>query len=217
MNGFSSLYAPPGMGTVYRAALDALAQYGPRRTGVTHIARLADTNRPFIYRNWPSAQALVRAATLRELERVLDVARDAPGPLPPPRCHAVRVVVRAARILREHPVVATMARTEPALTHTAVLRLSTVWHDTAWHWLSKHVTGHLPPGAAQDTATLAVLTTALPYALTPPGLPAVPAERAAVDERLSTALHLCLEASVPCPDCPDRTDRTDREFPGPST
>lgn len=195
------VHAPPGTATVYRAALDALAQHGPRRVGVTHIARLAVTNRPFVYRNWSSPQALLRTATLRELKRVLDVAHDAPGPSRPPLCQAVLIVVRAARLLREHPVVDTLARTEPALAHAAVLRPSTVWHDTAWQWLSTHVTGHLGRGRAQDTATLAVLTTALPYALTPPGLPADADERAAIDARLASALHLCLGAPAPCADC----------------
>lgn len=193
------------MGAVYRATLDALAEHGPRRVGVTHIARLARCNRSRLYRNWRSTQALIRDATLAELKRVLDVARDVPGPLPPPRCLAVRVVVRAARLLREHPVIRTMAVTDPEFTHGAVLRPTTIWHATAWSWLGRHVTAHLPMGAAQDTVTLAVLTTALPYALTPP--PDSPdrsdpdAERASLDDRLSLTLHRCLELPAPCPDC----------------
>lgn len=192
----------PGTGTVYRATLDALAQYGPRRVGVTHVARLARCNRSYLYRNWAGHQVLIRDATLAELRRLLQVACEAPGPLPPPRCLAVRVVVRAARLLREHPATRAMALTAPDLTHAAVLRPTTVWHRTACDWLRRHVTGHLPRGATQDTVTLAVLTTALPYALTPPSEDPDPtAEREAVDHRLSLALHSCLGLPPACPDC----------------
>lgn len=189
------------MAAVYRATLDALAVHGPRRVGVTHIARLADTNRPFLYRNWATPSVLLRDATLRELHRVLQLAREVPGPLPPPQCYAVRKVVRAARLLREHPVVEAMARTEPALTYAAVLRPDTVWHQTAWHWLSEHATGHLPRGTEQDTVTAAVLTIALPYALLPPEeSPDPTGERDAVDRRLSQAVHACLGLPPACPD-----------------
>jgi len=198
--------APPGTSTVYRAALDALAEHGPKRVGVTHIARLAGTNRPFIYRNWASPQTLLKDATLHELRRVLHEARDVPGRLPPPPCLAVRKVIRAAGLLREHPVVMAMARSDPALTYAAVLRPTTAWHRLAWRWLSEHATGHLPWGAERDRTTLAVLTTALPYALVPPQHPSEPiAERTAVDRRLSQALHACLGARLDCPDCePDQ-------------
>ena len=189
------------MATVYRATLDALAVRGPRRVGITHIAQLAGANRPFFYRNWATPHVLLRDATSQELKRLLHLAREVPGPLPPPRCHGVRMVVRAARLLREHPVVAAMARTEPALTYAAVLRPDTPWHRTAQHWLTEHVTAHLPSGTEQDTATLAVLTTALPYALIPPEeSPDPAAERAAVDGRLSQALHACLGLPLACPD-----------------
>jgi len=202
MNGSRYSTAPPGMTTVYRATLDALAQYGPRRIGVTHIARLADTNRTFIYRNWPDPQRLIRDATLGELKRLLYVARDLPGPLPPPGCLAVRMVVRAARLLREHPVVGAMARIEPTLAHSAVLRPASPWHDTVWQWLTEYVTAHLHRGPEQDTATLAVLTTALPYALTPPPDSSAPsAERASIDRRLSASLHPLLGLPAGCSLC----------------
>jgi len=201
MSSSQHVQAPPGMATVYRATLDALAVRGPRRVGITHIAQLAGANRPFFYRNWATPHVLLRDATSQELKRLLHLAREVPGPLPPPRCHGVRMVVRAARLLREHPVVAAMARTEPALTYAAVLRPDTPWHRTAQHWLTEHVTAHLPSGTEQDTATLAVLTTALPYALIPPEeSPDPAAERAAVDGRLSQALHACLGLPLACPD-----------------
>ncbi|MEV6739083.1 hypothetical protein AB0N14_20025 [Streptomyces sp. NPDC051104] len=116
MSRSTSSVRQPGTGTVYRATLDALAQYGPRRIGVTHIARLARCNRSYLYRNWAGHRVLIRDATLAELQRLLQVAREAPGPLPPPRCLAVRVVVRAARLLREHLATRTMALTAPDLT-----------------------------------------------------------------------------------------------------
>ncbi|WP_189325629.1 TetR/AcrR family transcriptional regulator [Streptomyces flaveus] len=188
------------MSTVHRATLDALAQYGPRRAGMTQIARLAGTNRPYLYRNWASREALVREATRLELKHLLYLARETVDPLPP-RCLAVRFVVRAARLVREHPVVRTMARTDPDLVHASILRPATDWHSLAWAWLCDYVTGHLAAGAERDSTTLAVLTTAIPYALTPPADSSTPEDRAAIDARLSTAVHLCLGASLPCTDC----------------
>lgn len=187
---------------MYRATLNALAQYGPRRTGVTHIARLARCNRSYLYRNWASPQTLIREATLTELRRLLDVACQPPGTLPPPPCLSVLVVVRAARLLREHPVVGAMARREPELAFAAVLNPNSIWHRTAWHWLCTHVTARIPRGAEQDMATLTVLTTALPYALTPLPDAADPAAwRASVARRVSLALHAGLGLPPACPDC----------------
>jgi AcrR family transcriptional regulator len=197
MSGSPHVKAPPGIGTVYRATLDALAQYGPRRAGMTQIARLADTNRPFLYRNWSGREALIREATRLELRRLLHVAREVSEPLPP-RCLQARFVVRAARLLREHPVIGTMARVDPELVHFAILRPVTDWHTTAWFWLREHVTGHITEEAERDRATLAVLTTALPYALTPATNSSDPEERATIDARLSTAVHACLAAPTPC-------------------
>jgi AcrR family transcriptional regulator len=198
MSGFLKAKAPPGTGTVYRATLDALAQYGPRRAGMTQIARLAATNRPFLYRNWASREALVREATRLELKRLLFLAREVADPLPP-RCLEARSVVRAARLVREHPVVGTLAHTAPESVHAAILRPVTEWHAMAWSWLCGHVTAHLAAGPERDSTTLAVLTTALPYALTPPVDSSDPEERATIDARLSTAVHLCLGATSSCP------------------
>jgi AcrR family transcriptional regulator len=183
--------APPGTGAVHRAALEALALYGPRRAGMAQIARLADTNRPFLYRNWASREALIREATEQELKRLLYLARELRDPSPS-ACPQAQIVVRAARLLREHPAVGTTARTDPQLVHAAILRPGTTWHTTAWFWLREHVTGHIADAAERDRATLAVLTTALPYALTPPADPSDLSERAAIDTRLSTAVQLCL-------------------------
>ncbi|MGW3725320.1 hypothetical protein [Streptomyces sp. NPDC000851] len=109
--------------------------------------------------------------------------------------------MRAARLVREHPVVRTVARTDPELVHTAILRPVTDWHAMAWSWLHDHVTGHLTAAAERDSTTWAVLTMALPYALTPPPDSSDPGERAVIDARLSTAVHLCLGVSPPCTDC----------------
>ncbi|MGW3493927.1 hypothetical protein [Streptomyces sp. NPDC001020] len=59
-----------------------------------------------------------------------------------------------------------------------------------------------PRGPEQDTTTLAVLTTALPYALTPPpDSPDPTAERASIDRRLGASLHPCLGLPAGCELC----------------
>jgi len=203
MNGSTRFLSPPGMATVHRATLDALAEHGPRRVGVTHIARRANSNRQFFYRNWASPQALVVDVTLKELRRLLHVAREVTHPLPP-HCLAVRIVVRAARLLREHPVVRAVALTDPVLVHSAVLRPTSVWHQMAMAWLREHVIGSLQGVTDRDATALAVLTTALPYALTPPPDSSDPAaEREDIDRRVGLAVHGCLGLPPACPDCAD--------------
>lgn len=190
-------YGPPSLTAVHRAAVDALAEHGHRQAGVTHVARLADTNRQYLYRNWRSLDDLFREATLSELDHVLDRAHELPDPLPPRCCVPVHKVVRAARLVREHPVVATLARTAPEVTFAAVLRPTTPWHDLAWRWLFACVAPRLPKGTETEPRLLAVLTAALPYALAPGG----ESDRAAADRRLSLTLHAVLGLPVPCPDC----------------
>ncbi|MEV5534366.1 hypothetical protein [Streptomyces prunicolor] len=200
-----STHAPPGMGTMYRAVLDTMAEHGPRQPPIAQIARLAFTNRQFIYRNWPDLTVLFRDACAAELDRVLHRAAEVPGtwddPLPP-TCHVIAQIVRAARMLREHPVTLATARTSPDLCLTALAGPVTPFHTSARQWV-RSCLYTLHSGRELEARAEALCTVAAPFALVPP-TSSEPAERARLDEQLRSALHLCLTSSPACADCAER-------------
>ena len=197
-----STHAPPGMGTVYRAVLDTMAEHGPLQPPIAQIARLAFTNRQFLYRNWPNPKILFRDACAAELDRLLDRAAEVPGtwdePLPP-TCHVIAQIVRAARLLREHPVTQTTARTSPDLCLAALTGPVTPFHGQALQWVRGRLYT-LYPGKDSDTLAEALFTVAAPFALIPPTPPS-PAERTRLDGQLRAALHSCLSTTPACTTC----------------
>jgi AcrR family transcriptional regulator len=199
------------MGTMYRAVLDTMAEHGPRQPPIAQIARLAFTNRQFIYRNWPDLTVLFRDACADELDRLLSRAAEVPGtwddPLPP-TCHVVAQVVRAARMLREHPVTLATARTSPDLCLTALAWPVTPFHTSALQWVRSSLCT-LYSGRELEALAEALFTVAAPFALVPP-TSSEPAERARLDGRLRSALHLCLTSSPACTDCTNRADHAER-------
>ncbi|MGW1025022.1 TetR/AcrR family transcriptional regulator [Streptomyces sp. NPDC002577] len=195
-----SSHAPPGTGTVYRAVLDTLADHGPRRAPLAQVARLAATNRQFLYRNWPSPEALFQDACAMELERLLYLAREVDDAMPPP-CLLVAQIVRATRLLREHPVTRATARTSPDLTLAALARRDTSLHHRALNWLLSRLE-ILYVGPDRKALAEALFTVAAPFALVPPPSHE-PTDRASLDIRLSSALHCCLNIGPACANCQD--------------
>ncbi|MFJ5305533.1 TetR/AcrR family transcriptional regulator [Streptomyces sp. NPDC088350] len=197
-----SAHAPPGMGTVYRAVLDTMAEHGPRQPPIAQIARLASTNRQFIYRNWPDPKVLFRDACMAELDSLLHRAAEVPGvgddPMPP-TCHVITQIVRAARLLREHPVTQAAARTSPDLCLAALTWPVTPFHERGLQWMRGRLFT-LHPGKDLETLAEALLTVTAPFALIPPTSPG-PAEQARLDSRLHSALHSCLSTTPACTDC----------------
>lgn len=162
-------------------------------------ARIAETDRQLLYRNWPDRQVLIHEATERELQRVLFVAGDLVSEQEGV-CRVAEQIVRAARTVREHPVTRTTARTDPDLLRSALLDMDTRFHGRARYWL-----GNLFPGPLARTIPHMhwlpdiLLTIAAPFALAPPEEPHTDSERSDLDWRLRVTLHLCLGAA---PDCP---------------
>jgi hypothetical protein len=191
------------MGTVYRAVLDTMAEHGPRQPPIAQIARLAFTNRQFLYRNWPDPKILFRDACAAELDRLLHRAADVPGagddPMPP-TCHVIAQIVRAARLLREHPVTQATARTSPDLCLAALAGPVTPFHVRALHWVQGRLCTLHSGGTDLETLAEALFTVAAPFALIPPASPS-PAERARLDRQLRSALHSCLSTTPACTNC----------------
>lgn len=192
------------MGAVYRAVLDTMAEHGARQPPIAQIARLALTNRQFLYRNWPKPENLFRDACAAELNRILSVAADTEatgtgdGPTPP-SCHVIAQIVRAARLLREHPVTEATARTSPDLCLAALAGSATPLHLRALHWLRGRLYT-LHSGGDLEIMADALLTIATPFALIPPASPG-PAERTRLDTQLCSALHSCLSSPPACTSC----------------
>ncbi|NGO41916.1 hypothetical protein [Streptomyces ureilyticus] len=78
---------------------DAVRAGGERRRSRGGAA----TSRQYLYRNWPDFQVLIQKACEAELDRLLDVA-SCTGGTPPQTSRLPAQIVRAARLLREHPV-----------------------------------------------------------------------------------------------------------------
>lgn len=200
-----SIHAPPGIGTVYRAVLATLAEHGPRRPPLAQVARLAATNRQYLYRNWPDFQVLIQKACEAELDRLLYVASDTGGTLPPP-CRVPAQIVRAARLLREHPVTHATARTSPDLLLTALTRPATALHTRALYWVQARLY-ESRPGTDHSTMARTLFTVAAPFALVPPPSDD-PSDRELLNARLSTALHACLGLAPACSDCSHKAERS---------
>ncbi|GAA2625227.1 TetR/AcrR family transcriptional regulator [Streptomyces vastus] len=200
-----SIHAPPGMGTVYRAVLATLAEHGPHRPPLAEVARRAATNRQYLYRNWPDFQVLIREACEAELDRLLYVASDTGARLPP-SCRVPAQIVRAARLLREHPVTHATARTSPDLLLTALARPATALHTRALYWVQARLY-EWRPGTDHSTTARALFTVAAPFALVPPPSDD-PSDRERLNARLSTTLHACLGLTPACSDCSDEAERS---------
>ncbi|WP_406382423.1 TetR/AcrR family transcriptional regulator [Streptomyces sp. NBC_01618] len=225
----SSYKAPPSQTLIYSAVVQSMAEHGPRKMNMALAARIAETDRQLLYRNWPDRQVLVREAAESELQRVLFVASDLLSEQEGV-CQVAEMIVRAARMVREHPVTRTTARTDPDLLRNALLDMDTRLHGRARYWLE----GLFPEPLARTLPPMywlrdVLLTIAAPFALTPPEEPHTdsgPADsshadysrpdtsrpdtsrtntsrtntsRAALDRRLRVTLHVCLGAA---PDCP---------------
>ncbi|WP_306318443.1 MULTISPECIES: hypothetical protein [unclassified Streptomyces] len=190
---------PPALTAVHRAVVTAMGDHGPLRVPRTEVARLAGTDRQFLLRNWPDRHKLHLAAVKGELQRLLRVAAELAdfSDMPPSACLAVRQIVRAARLVREHPVTAATARTEPGLLHAALLQAPGPLHNIALSW----ITGGPLVQQARETRDFGALAqlmfaVALPFALTPGS-----GEREAHNARLARLLHTCTTGTAVCSHC----------------
>jgi AcrR family transcriptional regulator len=98
------------------AAIEAASIYGITRLSVADVARRAGISRPTLYKRYPSKEALVAAAVMREAARVIDAVQQAVDGVDRaegPKAALVAGVGTALRLLRDHPLLDRVIRTEP--------------------------------------------------------------------------------------------------------
>lgn len=98
------------------AAIEAASIHGITRMSVADVAKRAGISRPTLYKRYPSKDALVAAAIMREAARVIDAVELAVAGVDRaegPKAALVAGVGTALHVLREHPLLDRVIRTEP--------------------------------------------------------------------------------------------------------
>jgi AcrR family transcriptional regulator len=95
------------------AAIEAASIHGIGRMSVGDVARRAGLSRPTVYKHFPSKQDLLSAAVQHEAQKLLGAVLAAVDEVDDPR-EALNAGVRTAlRLVREHPLLDRVVRTEP--------------------------------------------------------------------------------------------------------
>lgn len=98
------------------AAVEAASIHGITRLSVADVAKRAGLSRPTLYKRYPSKQALVSAAVVREAARVIEAVQqavDAVDRREGGKAALIAGMGTALRLLREHPLLDRIVRSEP--------------------------------------------------------------------------------------------------------
>jgi len=98
------------------AAVEAASIHGITRLSVADVAKRAGLSRPTLYKRYPSKQALVSAAVVREAARVIQAVQEAVDAVDRREGGKAALVAgmgTALRLLREHPLLDRIVRSEP--------------------------------------------------------------------------------------------------------
>jgi AcrR family transcriptional regulator len=95
------------------AALALSAESGLRHLTMDDVARRAGTGRMTVYRRFGSKAALVDALAVRECRRCLGTISDALDPEASFLERSVTLFITVLRVIREHALLARLARVEP--------------------------------------------------------------------------------------------------------
>jgi AcrR family transcriptional regulator len=98
---------------ILSAAVEAAAVHGVNRLSVADVAKRAGMSRPTLYKHFPSKDALVAATVQREAAAMAQAVRDVVDPIDDPRRALEAGVLLALRLVREHPLLDRVVRTEP--------------------------------------------------------------------------------------------------------
>lgn len=125
-----SSYEDPMSTRILDAALALVAASGTRHLTMDDVAARAGVGRMTVYRRFGARQRLVDALAVRECRRCLAEIASAVEIDKPIEQRAIDLFVATLRVIREHPLLARLARVEPeALLHelnrdsSAVFRL----------------------------------------------------------------------------------------------
>ena len=89
--------------------------HGIGRMSVADVAKRAGLSRPTVYKRFPSKDELVRATVEREIRTIVGQVLAAIEGITDPRETIATGLLAALRIVREHPLLDRVVRTEPEL------------------------------------------------------------------------------------------------------
>ncbi|HEY1968031.1 MAG TPA: helix-turn-helix domain-containing protein, partial [Pseudonocardia sp.] len=95
------------------AALARFIEYGIRRTKIEDIAQAAGLNRVTIYRRFTDRSGLIKATIAREAIRTMAAVTAAVTDIGDPQDRLVEAFVIGARLVRNHPLLDRLLRSEP--------------------------------------------------------------------------------------------------------
>jgi AcrR family transcriptional regulator len=98
---------------VLNAALELAAASGLKNLTMDDVARKARVGRMTVYRRFGSRENLIDALAVREARRCLAAIATAPDPLDPIEDRLADLFVATLKVIREHPLLARLARVEP--------------------------------------------------------------------------------------------------------
>jgi AcrR family transcriptional regulator len=98
---------------ILNAALELAAASGLKNLTMDDVARKARVGRMTVYRRFGSRENLIDALAVREARRCLAAIATAPDPLDPIEDRLADLFVATLTVIREHPLLARLARVEP--------------------------------------------------------------------------------------------------------
>jgi AcrR family transcriptional regulator len=98
---------------ILQATVEAAAIHGVSRLSVGDVARRAGLSRPTLYKHFPSRDALVAAAVQREAAAMVAAVHTVVVGIDEPRDALEAGVLLALRLVRAHPLLDRVVRTEP--------------------------------------------------------------------------------------------------------
>ncbi len=107
---------------VLDAALAVAAASGLRHLTMDDVARHAGVGRMTVYRRFGSKPALIDALAIRECRRCLSTIAEALDPEDGVLERSVSLLITVLKVIREHPLLARLARVEPEAFLTELTR-----------------------------------------------------------------------------------------------
>lgn len=152
---------------ILAATVAVASEFGIARLSVGDVARQAGVSRTTLYRHFPSKEALVSLAVVREASLILATAQQAADASTPGLKAVEAAFVAALHSARTHPLLHRLLRTEPE----ALLPLVTSHHgpvmgqvrEAVLQLLALHLGSHdaLRLGLATDAATRLLISYAI--------------------------------------------------------
>jgi AcrR family transcriptional regulator len=100
---------------ILRAAVEAASLHGIRRLSVADVAKRAGLSRPTVYKRFPSKAALVTTAVRQEATAIVEAVRRVVDDIDDPAAALESGILTALRLVREHPLLDRIVRTEPEM------------------------------------------------------------------------------------------------------